>query len=170
MPSGTKVLRTFFVDPHVDMRLAHLALVRNVSKNELTRVLLHRGMLPYIDGKESIQEGIALNLVDDSDGKDGMVLRSIYLTPDFDDYLRKTAFDLRCSKGQLMRRFISHGIELLELSSPAVAERPPPAPHQVHKPLKDKRARFHKRPKHGQVKARPAVPNEVDFASTEGDE
>lgn len=114
MATVTKVLRTFFIDPKVDMRLAQLALKKDVSKNELTRDLLMVGMAPFVAGK-STAEVLGPREGKESEEGDDMVMRSIYLDPSFDDYLRETAFRLRCSKSELMRRFIGQGLEAKEV-------------------------------------------------------
>jgi hypothetical protein len=46
-----------------------------------------------------------------SNDERNMVLRSVYLTAELDDQLRTAAFHLKRSKGDLIRQFISMGLE-----------------------------------------------------------
>lgn len=123
MATAVKVLRTFFIDPSVDMRLARLALEAEVSKNEFTRALLHEAMTPYVSGERNLDE-LQPAPAKDAKTSGNMVMRSIYLDALFDEYLRTVAFDIRRSKGDIMRSLIDRQ---LAAGRPTRAERSPRA-------------------------------------------
>jgi hypothetical protein len=110
------VLRTFYIDSEADARLSRLALRVGVSKNQFTRDLLEAGVKPFLDqqGAVGLPPGIA-----GGEEKDNMVMRSIYVAPEFDAYLRRAAFEQHCSKGALMRFFIDR--KLAEAESPVAS-------------------------------------------------
>jgi hypothetical protein len=117
-----KVLRSFFVDQRVDQVISRLALARAVSKNELFRQLLQAGMQPFVDALRDVH---ALKVppgseLDEREGDD-KVLRSIYLEREFDEFLRRTAFELRSSKSELMRQFIAHALERVSPQLPGAS-------------------------------------------------
>jgi hypothetical protein len=114
-----KVLRSFFVDQRVDQVISRLALARAISKNELFRQLLRAGMQPFVDDPSVVH---ALKVppgseLDEREGDD-KVLRSIYLEREFDEFLRRTAFELRSSKSELMRQFIASALAQASSRSP----------------------------------------------------
>lgn len=103
-----KVMRTFFIDRGVDARIARLAVDRGVSKNEEMRALLEAGLG---SSKVKLRRQVAAlreSLQSEPDGADDRrkVLRSIYLSPEFDNELRSLAFANRISKSALMRWLI----------------------------------------------------------------
>jgi hypothetical protein len=118
------VLRTFYIDPEADARLSRLALRMGVSKNQFTRDLLEASVKPFLDqhGATGFPSGIA-----GVEEKDNMVMRSIYVAPEFDAYLRKAAFEQHCSKGALMRFFIDRKLAEAEAPVASVAAEQPAA-------------------------------------------
>jgi hypothetical protein len=118
MPEN-KVQRTFFIDPGVDSELSRMALRSGVSKNELTREILEKAMKPFVQGKQ-LPGGLTHGPASDAgEGlKDGMVMRSIYLPPELDSFLRHTAFTQRYSKSELMRHFIGSGLSQARKARP----------------------------------------------------
>jgi hypothetical protein len=57
-----------------------------------------------------------------------LVLRSMYIEPEIDDMLRNEAFNSRTSKNDLLRKYLSLGIQAAkDAASPAVAPKKPAA-------------------------------------------
>jgi hypothetical protein len=117
MPA-TKVVRTFFADREVDAAVARLAADQGVSKNQAMRDLLERGMADLQDQLELRPAAPESSELDEGED-DSRVLRSVYLRPDFDEQLRRAAFEHRTSKSALMRWFIEEGLKMASNDQPA---------------------------------------------------
>lgn len=112
MATARKVLCTFFLDSVVDMRLARLALEGDVSKTQFTRDLIQSGLAPFLPDKPLPAELLAGPDTGAVEGRN-LVMRSVYLDLQFDDFLRSAAFDLRFSKSDLIRRFLDRELRAL---------------------------------------------------------
>lgn len=111
------VFRSVFVDPDVDRTLRERANEAGISKGEMFRRYLERGMAGAKAG------GSLPTLPKD---EVALTLRTVYLPFKVDESLRGQAFHLRTSKSDLIRRYLRAGMHALEASAPAVAE-PMPA-------------------------------------------
>lgn len=110
MDTAPLVVRVVFIDAWVDHVVAVRSVREEVRRSEILREFLQAGMVPFMTQRVSLTE-LALEPGREMDEREGSgkVIRTIYLDPAFDEYLRTTAFELRCGISALARSFISRG-------------------------------------------------------------
>lgn len=113
-----RVVRSFYIDRAVDLDITRLSIQRDVIGVELFRQILQDALQSVMTGTVAIE---SLSVVkgtdlDESAGND-RVLRTVYLDREFDDVLRQTAFELGCSKSELVRRAIALRLQAAPLVS-----------------------------------------------------
>lgn len=117
MPTENLVLRTVYVDPDVDDKLRIEALHARVSKADLFRQYLVRGI------KAAKAQPSLVQLEAARGTGPTLVLRTVHMDPKLDDKLRVEAFDKRTSKNDLMRRYVRVG---MNTTTPSSTQKKPP--------------------------------------------
>jgi hypothetical protein len=113
-----RVVRCFYIGRALDLDIARLSLQRNVIGAELLRQILQIALQSVMTGTMAIE---SLSVVDGTDlderAGDDRVLRTVYLDREFDNFLRQAAFELGCSKSELVRRVIGLTLQAAPLAA-----------------------------------------------------
>ena len=104
MSTENLVLRTVYIDPEVDDQLRRQAVDQHVSKAELFRRYLAKGV--------KAAKATGVRTPEDPRPTPTLVLHTVHLDPKLDDKLRVQAFDERTSKNDLVRRYLRVGMSL----------------------------------------------------------
>jgi len=102
MTADKMVFRSVYVDPDVDQALRAQAAEAGVSKGEMFRTYLTKGMRSKRAAGMQLAAGVTL------------AMRTVYLPADVDDELRKRAFMLRTTKSDLIRKYLWAGMSALQ--------------------------------------------------------
>jgi hypothetical protein len=98
MPADKMVFRSVYVDPAVDSALKTQAFETGVSKGEMFRTYLRKGMRS--------KRAAAMHLNADV----RLAMRTVYLPVEVDEQLRNRAFELRTTKSDLIRKYLWAGM------------------------------------------------------------
>lgn len=105
MPSDNMVFRSVYVDHEVDAALRAQAAEEGVSKGEMFRRYLLKGM--------RLKRATTRLL----DAKVSLSVRTVYLPVEVDEELRALAFQLRTSKSDLIRKYLFAGMASMETAA-----------------------------------------------------
>jgi|UPI00047E35F0 hypothetical protein len=95
--------RSFYIDRAVDLEIARLCMQQHAVGAELLRQLLQAALQSVMTGTVAIESLSVVKGTDlDERASNERVLRTAYLDREFDDFVRKMAFDLGCSKSELV--------------------------------------------------------------------
>lgn len=99
------VLRTIYIDPHVDDLLRTQADALQTSKAELFRLYLSAGIRAVESRQSTVDTASA-------PADRILVLRTVYIDALVDDKLRVEAYDSRTSKNDLYRKYVELGMRV----------------------------------------------------------
>ncbi|MBV8034326.1 hypothetical protein [Roseateles sp.] len=102
MTTDKMVFRSVYVDPDVDQALRAQAAESGVSKGEMFRTYLAKGMRSKRAAGMQLDAGVTL------------AMRTVYLPAEVDDELRTRAFMLRTTKSDLIRKYLWAGMTALQ--------------------------------------------------------
>jgi hypothetical protein len=114
MSDDNLVFRSVYVDPDVDNTLRAQAARERVSKGEMFRAYLRKGMR----SKRALERVLDANAV--------LCMRTVYLPALVDEELRVRALALRVSKSDLLRKYLWAGCKAMQPSPERGAGKSPP--------------------------------------------